>query len=181
MHGAKDSCLWSGALPTWFALYTRAHRERTVKHCLQSRGLFALLPEFKSEGGTSRPLFPGYVFVQTTWHQRRIAVQIPSVVHMVHFSGEPAVIPEDQLKPYLLADALGVPLVPWPYLKAGTRVKVRAGPFKGIEAVLDRRRRGSRLVLNIDMFARAAAIEVDADLVEIVTSREGGCSSSRDP
>ncbi len=132
---------------------------------LRGRNLPALLPEYSGRGGERRPLFPGYVFVQVPALQRRLAVQVPFVVHMVHFSGEPAVIPEEQLHPYLLAEASGVKLQPWPFLKSGTRVRVRYGPLQGVTGIFDHRR-GGRLVLHVDLLAGAAAVEIEADAVE---------------
>lgn len=149
----------------WFALYTRSNCERVVLQQLLGRNLPALLPEYSGGNGERRPLFPGYVFVHVPVVQRRLAVQVSFVVHMVHFSGEPAVIPEEQLHPYLQAEASGVKLQPWPYLKSGTRVRVRSGPLQGVTGIFDRRR-GGRLVLNVDLLAGAAAVEIDADAVE---------------
>lgn len=163
---------------SWFALYTRSRCERVVLQQLRSRSLAALLPEYAGRDGGRRPLFPGYVFVQVTPAQKRLAVQIPFVVHMVHFAGEAAAIPEEQLHPYLLAEAMGVRLQPWPFLKSGDRVRVRSGPLQGVVGLFDRRR-GGRLVLNVDLLAGSAAIEIAADVVEPVrsvfnTSRQGG-------
>lgn len=156
----------------WFALYTRSRCERIVLQQLRNRSLRALLPAYAGHNGVQRPLFPGYVFVQATPTQKRLAIQIHSVVHMIHFAGEPAVIPEDQLLPYLLADAMGIPLKPWPFLKVGTRVRVNSGPLKGVEGMVERRSDGSRLVLNIDIFSRAAALEISADDIEPVDNRQ---------
>jgi len=149
----------------WFALYTRSNCERVVQQQLRGRNMAALLPEYAGSNGELRPLFPGYVFVQVAPAQRRRAVQIPFVVHMVNFSGEPAVIPEEQLRPYLQAEAAGVTLQPWPFLTSGTRVRVRSGPLQGVVGIFDRRR-GGRLVLNVDLLAGAAAVEIAADAVE---------------
>lgn len=159
--------------PAWFALYTRSRCERVVLQQLHGRSLRALLPEYTGKNGVRRPLFPGYVFVQVSPVQRRLAVQIHSVVHMVHSAGEPAEIPEDQLRPYLMAEAMNIPLHPWPFLKSGTRVRVNGGPLKGMEGIIDRRCGASRLVLNIDLFLRAASVEISADYVETLDSRQG--------
>lgn len=151
--------------PGWFALYTRSNCERVVLRQLRGRNLPALLPEYAGSHGDLRPLFPGYVFVHVAEAQRRLAVQVPFVVHMVQFAGEPAVIPEEQLQPYLQAEATGVTLQPWPFLQSGTRVRVRSGPMQGVVGLFDRRR-GGRLVLNVELLAGAAAVEIEADAVE---------------
>lgn len=151
----------------WLALYTRARCERVVFDQLRGRDLPALLPEYAAGAGSSRLLFPGYVFVWVAPWQRRLAVQTPYVVHLVSFAGEPAVIPEEQLRPYLLAAGQGVRLQPWPYLKQGTRVRVVRGPLRGVEGILDRRH-AHRLVLNVDLLTGAAAVEIDAGSVEPV-------------
>jgi transcription antitermination factor NusG len=54
---------------------------------------------------------------------------------------------------------------PHPYLKVGRRVRIKHGPFAGLEGVLKRKKNAVRLVLSIDLIMRSFAVEADiADL-----------------
>jgi transcription antitermination factor NusG len=57
-------------------------------------------------------------------------------------------------------------MTPHPYLQVGRRVRVKSGPMAGLEGILRRRKEGLRLVISIEMLARAVAVEIDeADVV----------------
>jgi transcription antitermination factor NusG len=47
-------------------------------------------------------------------------------------------------------------------------VEVRAGPFRGLQGVIDSRSKLNRLILQIDMLGRAVSLEIDAALLEPV-------------
>jgi transcription antitermination factor NusG len=55
---------------------------------------------------------------------------------------------------------------PFPFLTAGRRVRIKAGPFEGMEGILVRRKGKLRLVLSIDVILRAIAVDVDVVDVE---------------
>jgi hypothetical protein len=68
-------------------------------------------------------------------------------------------------------------------------VRVKCGPLAGIEGILVRKKNVSRLVLNVEILGTAAAIEVAAFQVEVVTAarrkdsnngRENGSRFTRD-
>ena len=50
---------------------------------------------------------------------------------------------------------------PHPYLTVGKRVRVRSGPFFGMEGILIRRKEKFRVVLSIHLIQRSVAVEVD--------------------
>jgi hypothetical protein len=58
-----------------------------------------------------------------------------------------------------------LPLAPWPYLKAGDRVKVEHGAMRGIEGTLLRTKDALRLVISVELLQRSIAVEVDRDAV----------------
>ena len=58
-----------------------------------------------------------------------------------------------------------MPLAPWPYLKAGDRVRVEHGPMRGMEGALLRTKDAVRLVISVELLQRSIAVQVDRDAV----------------
>jgi hypothetical protein len=52
----------------------------------------------------------------------------------------------------------------------GQRVRVRQGPLFGLEGILVREKAAYRVVVNVEMLARAVAVELERDLLEPVLS-----------
>ena len=57
------------------------------------------------------------------------------------------------------------PLLPTDYLRLGDIVEVVAGPFQGLQGLIDRVRNDGRLVLQVDAFGGAVGLEIDRDLL----------------
>jgi transcription antitermination factor NusG len=56
-------------------------------------------------------------------------------------------------------------VAPHPFLKAGRRVRVKAGVLAGMQGILLRLKSSARLVISIDLIQRSMAVELDqADL-----------------
>jgi transcription antitermination factor NusG len=59
---------------------------------------------------------------------------------------------------------------PHPYLNVGRRVRVLDGPFAGLEGIVVRRKKHSRLVLSLDLIERSIAVELGEANLEPVAS-----------
>ncbi len=156
-------------IPAWHAIYTRPRHEKAVAKQLCERHIEAFLPiRGKIHRWKDRkklvllPLFPSYVFVRVSLHERLHILQLGGVVRFVCFNGSPAEVPEDELQSLRAAVEAGAQLEPHRYLKVGRRVRVCHGPLLGAEGKLIRRKGGHRLVLSIDLIQRSVAVEVDA-------------------
>jgi transcription antitermination factor NusG len=113
------------------------------------------------------PLFPGYVFVRIALRDRLQVLQLPGVVHLVSFSGKPAVLADSEIESLRgLTQHAGIE--PHPYLKVGKRVRVHSGPMAGVEGILVRRKERFRVVLSIHLIQRSVSVEVDETEVEPV-------------
>ncbi len=113
------------------------------------------------------PLFPGYVFVNVSPEYRRKVLAIPGVRGFVTFNGPPAEVSASDIESLRIAlDELRVE--PHPFLKIGQRVRIRYGPFLGKEGVLVKKRDRFRVVLSVDMFMQAMAVELEAADLELV-------------
>lgn len=159
----------------WYAAYTCANHEKTVAAQLQARSIEYLLPLYSSMRRwkdrrvlVEFPLFPGYVFVRHALCDRLRVLQIPSLVRLVGFGGQPYALAEEEIA-FLRGSVSGTTgFAPHPYLRVGSRVRIVRGPLCGAAGILLRRKNEWRVVLSIDVIACSASVEVDfADIERI--------------
>jgi|SRR5215469_1021720 len=158
--------------PSWYALYTCARHEKRVVQQIERRRMSCFLPLYRSvrrwkdrRKELELALFPGYVFVHMSLSNKLKVLEVPGVVRLVSFNGQPAALPEEEIE--ALRDRLSgsAKIEPHPYLRAGRKVRVRSGPFQGLEGIIVRRKDRCRLIFSIDLIQRSLAIELDeADL-----------------
>ena len=60
---------------------------------------------------------------------------------------------------------------PHPFLKCGDQVRVMAGPLRGLEGLLLRKKNWCKLLLSVEMLQRSVAVEVDAAMVQRIGGR----------
>ncbi|MEZ0227878.1 MAG: transcription termination/antitermination protein NusG, partial [Planctomycetota bacterium] len=96
----------------------------------------------------------------------RPSVGVKGVVELVTFGGSPAPLNDDDVDAFRRLAFAGVALERHRFLRSGQRVRIRSGPFRGIEGTLVRRKGKEKLVLNVDLFAQAAALTLDGLDVE---------------
>jgi transcription antitermination factor NusG len=157
----------------WYAAYTSANHEKKVAAELQRRSVESFLPLYNSvrrwqdrRVKLEVPLFPSYVFVHLPLQERLRVLQVPGVVRLVGFSNCAAPVPEIEIT--RIRDILhqGLRAEPHPYLKAGRRVRVRSGPFEGLEGFVVRRKNSTRLVISLELIERAMAVNVEEARLE---------------
>ena len=155
--------------PHWYAAYTRAQHEKRVAAELVMREVEHFLPLYSSvrrwkdrRVQLEFPLFPGYVFVRLALRDRLRVLQIPSVVRLVGFNGLPAALPDTEME--LLRSGLSERLraEPHPFLTVGRRVRIKSGPFAGLEGILKRKKSNLRVVISLELIQRSVAVDVDA-------------------
>jgi len=92
-------------------------------------------------------------------------LEVPGVVRFVSFNGKPATLPPEEIEELKNRLSGSARIAPHPYLRAGRKVRVRSGPFEGLEGILLRRKDGCRLIFSVDLIQRSLAVELDeADL-----------------
>lgn len=155
--------------PRWYAAYTCANHEKRVAAELQARAVEQFLPLYSSvrrwkdrRVNLELPLFPGYVFVRLALRDRLRVLQISSVVRLVGFNGLPTALTDTEMA--VLRSGLSERLraEPHPFLTVGRRVRIKSGPFAGLEGILKRRKSNLRVVISLELIQRAVAVDVDA-------------------
>jgi transcription antitermination factor NusG len=164
----------------WHAIYTRHQHEKTVAESLANHGIEIFLPTYgvvrKWKDRTkqlSLPLFPCYVFIHGSLKFRARILSTPGVYSFVGVAGQAAEIHEHEMEMIRKAVNSDLRVEPFPFLRCGDRVRVKAGALAGIEGILIRKKSSYRLILSAELLQKSIAVEVDAFSVEPVSPRTG--------
>jgi transcription antitermination factor NusG len=112
------------------------------------------------------PLFPGYVFMRGTIGEAYMADRTRRVAGIMRVADQQRL--QWELSNLRLALSNGSPFEPHPWLQSGVRVEVRAGPFRGLQGIVESRTRSDRLILQVRMLGCATSMEIDAALLDIL-------------
>jgi transcription antitermination factor NusG len=162
----------------WYAIYTCSRREKQVARIFTERRLESFLPlQIAIHRGThgrkqvSLPLFPGYIFVHIGPQDRRRVLDVPGVVRVVSFQGQPAVVSDAEIDALQKVLASGRRVEPCTFAKIGHEAEILSGPFQGLRGKVLRRNNRCRVVLSVDLLHRSIAVDVDEDNIEFRPSR----------
>lgn len=151
----------------WVVLHTRPRCEKKLEGFCRQNDWFAYLPlrrKVHRYGVRERvfwsPLFPGYLFCITTAPARSTLRQNQYVANLLEVVDQEKLV--GQLEQIRQALAVNDVVEVMSYLAAGRRVRVTAGPFKGLEGVVLRVKGRTKVVLNLDMIQQAVCVEVDS-------------------
>lgn len=157
----------------WFAVYTAPRHEKRLAHHLDVRQIEHFLPLYRvlrrwkdgSKVTVELPLFPSYLFVRITQHDRVRILELPGALSIAGAGREPTPVPDDEIE--TLRRGVDLSRVePHSYLVVGERVRINAGPLAGMEGVLIRKKNSFRVVLTLSLIMQSVAVELDADDLE---------------
>ena len=165
-----------GALAKWYAIWTRSHSEELVADQLSAKSLAVFLPKitvWSRRGGVRHPIrvpmFPGYVFLNAAV-DKKIYLQVIQSRGVVRLLGERwdclSAISDSEIEALQMLANSGLAVTPHSYLREGQRVRITAGPLKGVDGLLveNRSERGI-LVLSVDLLQRSVAVQIDCTWV----------------
>ena len=157
----------------WYVLHTKSRQEKALADHLAATGVDHYLPlaPVVSYRGRRKveyeaPLFPGYVFLHGTLDQAFEADRTKRVANILRVMDQARL--NDDLLQIRQALSRQAPLVPCAFLKVGFWVEVRSGPFRGLRGLIERITKNARLILQVATLGRAACVEIDGSLVDIV-------------
>jgi len=163
--------------PHWYVAYTYPRHEKTVADLLAQKSIDIFLPTFTkiSQWKDRRvslelPLFAGYVFVYMHLDERTKVLSLPSVIRLLSHRGVPVPVSDQEIDAVRFCIQKGAKLQKHTFITVGDRVKVRDGAFKGLEGIVTRSNNRCRLVVSIALIHQSVALEIDADLLELVPS-----------
>jgi len=177
--------------PHWFVLWTHSHCEQLVCDQLAGTGYSVFLPSIKTwsrrkgvRRAISVPMFPGYVFVHHVIDKGSY-IQIQKTRGLVRILGDRW----DRLAPVADAEvdairrlaSVDTPVMPYPYLREGQRVKITHGPLAGVEGLLVQvKPNKGLLVLSVDLLHQSVAVEVDCTQIVPIAHVDAARGVERD-
>lgn len=162
-------------LPKWYAVQTRGRHEKKVANKLQEKGIETYLPALREVHRWSDrnkvvdvPLFPCYTFVRVAADnaEKLRILQTNGVVRIVGTPSELCPIDERQIQDIRTLLGTRIPVMMYPFLKIGQRIRVRSGCLAGMEGILVSRPKETTLVISIEAIQRAIAINIDGYQIE---------------
>lgn len=151
----------------WYAAYTCANHEKRVAAELRRRSVEYFLPLYNSvrrwrdrRVDLQLPLFPGYIFVHLTLCDRLRVLQVPGMVRLVSFGGNPASLPDEDVRRIRLFLSQGFNAEAVSVLHVGRNVRVVNGPLTGMQGSIVRRKNGCRLIISFELIQRAIAVDI---------------------
>lgn len=161
----------SDAPGVWWVAHTKARFEKAFAADLASRHIAYFLPmleRVRISGGRRRigllPLFPSYVFFAGDGDVRYRAASTGRLCQVIRVADQARLV--DELTVLQRALAGNAVIDPYPHAAVGHRCRVTAGPFRGVEGKVVRWEGRTRIVLEVGILGRGAAMEVHPDLLE---------------
>lgn len=174
----------AAALGQWYVVQSNARAERHAMLRLIERGFTVHFPHYWGKVHHARqirderfPLFPGYLFVALQAHQALYDVEHTiGVAAVVHVASQPLEIPPRIMAAELARcypgglvrrealERIGLAPKRRPF-NPGDYVRFAAGPFAGLQAVVEQLDKGDSLRVFVHMLGRNTAVDaVDGDL-----------------
>ncbi len=161
----------------WFAVRVRSRYERIAEASLAGRGFNCLMPSYTVTSKWSdrskvlvKPLFPGYLFCQFDFDRRLPILTSPGVMGVVSSGSLPTPVRTDEIHALQTVMSSGRTARRHPFLSSGARVRLNAGPLRGLEGLLVETKNDRRLILTVKLLQRAVSVEVDEADVEVMES-----------
>ncbi len=162
--------------PRWYVACTRSRHERVAQEQLCRHSIESYLPLYESvrqwhdrKKRLLLPAFPGYLFVRIAFAERVRVLSIPGITRFVSFGSGAASLPDEELE--RLRTALSIrKSEPHPYLASGVRVRIVAGPLRGLCGVVQRGQ-GLRMIISVDCVCRSVAVELQESDLQLVSSQ----------
>jgi len=163
--------------PTWYALYTKPHKEEQVRSLLEGEGREVYLPTFRVARPRAgrrerRPFFPCYLFVRgdpTTGDIANIR-WTPGLRRVISYGDTPVVVPDemvDLIRTRLAEMEAEFRKPPGTRYKPGQHVRITEGPLASMEAIFERSvSSGERVRVLVDVLGRLTACELDGTWIE---------------
>jgi len=143
---------------------------------LLAKGLQVFLPKisiWSRRGGVRHvirvPMFSGYVFLNASV-DKKTYIEVIKARGVVRILGERwfcfTPTSDTEIDGLQMLVNSGLAVTPHSYLKEGQRVRITAGPLKGVDGILvENRSEKGILVLSVDLLQRSVAVRMDCTWV----------------
>jgi len=161
----------------WYAVFTAPQHEKSVVKHLDLRAVESFLPTYETVRVWKNrqrkrivvPLFPTYLFVHISFRERVRVLESPGVLQIVGNRREPSTLPDSEIE-FLRSGCRKGLVEAYRDFVIGKRVRIKCGPMEGVQGTLVRKNGCAKFVLTLEMINQHAAIQVDADNLEMVAA-----------
>ncbi|HWF10481.1 MAG TPA: transcription termination/antitermination NusG family protein [Bryobacteraceae bacterium] len=166
----------------WYALAVKPQHEFRVFEGLQNLTVIeGFLPTYKDKRIWSDrvkvldlPLFPGYVFARFEYPARRVPVlRVAGVRSIVGLGNSASSLPDEEINAVRVLVNSSFPVRPWPFLRAGNRVRVEHGPLRGVEGTVLEQKDEWRMVVSVELLQRSVSVLLDRSVLKSVSLAAG--------
>jgi transcription antitermination factor NusG len=155
----------------WLAVYTKARQEKSLVRDLAKHRIPFYLPlvaKTNISRGRRRtsliPIFGGYVFLFGCEEERVLALTTNRISRILTIEDPDQLVYDLRQLRQLIS--VGAPLTVESRLGPGQNVRVRQGPFAGLEGIVLKRRGKSRLLVSINFLQQGASVEIEDFLLD---------------
>jgi transcription antitermination factor NusG len=182
-YAAADLCAaladTSDASEGWHVLWTHSNHERSVYEQLAAKHYEVFLPMITQWSGRKTgapvckaPMFRSYLFLRCRI-DKRAYLDICNTKGLVSILGarwdKLSRIPEQEIAAIKLVMESQLPTMPYPWLSAGTAVRIKRGSLANTQGVLVESDHAKGLfVISVNLLQRSIAVSVDCIDVEPV-------------
>ena len=157
----------------WYVAHTRPRCEKKLAQFCRRQNLEVTLPCYRSvrkyRGKTvafEKVLFPNYIFLQLLVEQTSQVRQNNYTANLLTVTDQELFA--EQLGAILQALDSDVEVVLAPHISEGRTVRIKSGPLRGMEGIVQSREGHTHVLLRLDFIRQAAAVKIEATEVEIV-------------
>jgi transcription antitermination factor NusG len=157
----------------WFVAHTRPRAEKKLAEFCTEQGIAHSLPLYRSvrkyRGKVvvfQKPLFPGYLFLRLSGPEVLQARQNRHVANLLTVPDQAEF--DEQLGDILAALDTELEIRVAPEIKPGIRVRIKAGPLRGVDGWVESRQNMTEVQLRLDFIGQAALVKASADELELI-------------
>lgn len=163
-------------IKNWYALYTKPRSEFKAAEQLDKNQINYYLPTVTTvkqwsdrKKKITEPIIRGYIFIRADEKERLLALEQYSIVRCVTERGRPAVIPEWQIKNLMKMLEYEGDFFVLNKLVPGQRVKIKDGPFTGVEGIYCESENDKMIAVSIELLNRSVIAHLPKEsLIEVI-------------
>ena len=157
----------------WYPVYTHPRAEKKAYAALTEKGVEAYLPLNRRlkqwsdrKKWVEEPLIKSYLFVRIAANEQAEVLMTKGIARFIYFSGKVAAMPDRQIDELKLLMASSLELnVTEENLQPGEKIKIKAGPLKGITGEIIAYRSQKQLLLRLENLGCSIIVNVASSLI----------------
>ncbi|MGN6396946.1 MAG: UpxY family transcription antiterminator [Mucilaginibacter sp.] len=158
----------------WYPVYTHPRAEKKACQALIDKGIETYLPLQRRlkqwsdrKKWTDEPFISSYLFVRIKEQEQAEVLMTRGISRFLYFSGKIATMPERQIDNLKLLMASPYELeVTVEDLQPGEKIKIKAGPLKGLVGEMISYRSNKQLILRLDNLGYSIVVYMAASVID---------------